>query len=70
MCIENDVLFPNSGVYRAFINTFEPFNTVKLTAEIENRISISYTRVRKLKPLKLENCLKIHYEKYHCKKAD
>ena len=68
MCIENDVLFPNSGVYRAFMNTFEPFNTAKLTAEVENRISISYTRVRKLKLLKLENCLKIHYENITVKK--
>ena len=36
MCIENDVLFPNSGVDRAFMNTFEPINTAKLTAEVDN----------------------------------
>ena len=43
MCIENDVLFPNSGVDRAFMNTFEPFNTAKLTAEVEN--AYSYTLI-------------------------
>ena len=36
MCIENYVLFPNSDVDRALMNTFEPFNTAKLTAEVEN----------------------------------
>ena len=61
MCIENDVLFHDSGVDRAFMNTFEPLYTAKLTAELEKKSISQRVLILKVTTIRLNKANKSNY---------